>query len=78
MGLGPGWLQTGIILSSGGAPLLANLYKNPKPPVTSGKAGWTAGSMHPHHALLTSQVWEHTLIHTLAGEAHTPIILLEL
>ena len=49
IGLSPGWLQTGTILSGGGAPLLPSLYKNPEPPVTSGEAGWTVGSMHLHH-----------------------------
>ena len=47
-------------------PLLPSLYKSLEPPVMSGEAGWTAGSMHLHHALGTSQVWAHTLIHTLA------------
>ena len=59
-------------------PLLPSPYKSPEPPVTSGKAGWTAGSMHLHHALGTSQVWAHALIHALAGEAWTPITLSEL
>ena len=55
-----------------------SLYKGPEPPVTSGEAGWTAGSTHLHHTLGTSQVGAHTLIHTLTGEAWTPIALLEL
>ena len=54
------------------------LIKGPEPPVTSGEAGWTAGSTHLHHVLGTSQVWAHALIHTLAGEVWTPITLLEL
>ena len=78
MGLSPGWLQTGTIFLGGGAPLLPSLYKSPEPPVTSGEAGWTAEGMHPYHALETSQVWAHTPIHTLVGEAQTPIALLEL
>ena len=36
----------------------------------SGEAQWTAGSMHLHHTLGTSQGWAHALIHTLA-ERHT-------
>ena len=36
-------------------PLLSSPYKSPEPPVTSGEAGWTAGSMHLHHALGASQ-----------------------
>ena len=59
-------------------PLLPSLYKSPEPPVTSGEVGWTAGSTHLHHALGTSQVRAHTLIHALAGEVQTPIALLEL
>ena len=44
--------------------------KSPEPPVTSGEEGLTAGSMHPHHALGTSQVWAHTLMNMpLLGEA---------
>ena len=43
-----------------------SLNKNPESPVMSGEAGWTAGSMHVHHALGTSQVWAHALIHALA------------
>ena len=35
--------------------LLPSPYKSPKPPVTSGEAGWTAGSMHLHNALGTIQ-----------------------
>ena len=50
-------------------PLLPSLYKNPEPPVISGEADWTAGSRHLHHALGTSQVWAHALIHALA-EGH--------
>ena len=34
--------------------LLPSPYKSPEPPVTSGEVGWTAGSMHLHHALGTS------------------------
>ena len=48
-------------------PLLPSLYKSPEPPVISGEADWTAGSMHLHHALGTSQVWAHALICALAG-----------
>ena len=71
-------------------PPLPSLYKNPESSVTSGEAGWTAGSMHLHHALGTSQVWAHTLIHTLAersslrqfgvraysghGQGHVPLV----
>ena len=47
-------------------PPLSSLYKNPESLVMSEEAGWTAGSMHLHHALGTSQVWAHALIHTLA------------
>ena len=47
-------------------PLLPSLYKRPDLPVMSGEVGWTAGSMHLHHALGTSQVWAQALIHTLA------------
>ena len=36
--------------------LLPSSYKSPDSPVTSGEAGWTAGSTHLHHALGTSQV----------------------
>ena len=78
MDLGPGWLQTGNILPGGGAPLLPSPYKSPKPPVTSGEAGWTAGSTHPHYALGTPQVWAYSLIHALVGEVQTPIALLDL
>ena len=59
-------------------PLLLSPYKSPKPPVMLGEAGWTAGNMHLHHALGTSQVWAHALIHALAGEVQTPITLLGL
>ena len=45
--------------------LLPSPYKSPEPPVMSGEVGWTAGSMHLHHALGTSQVWARTLIHAL-------------
>ena len=59
-------------------PPLPSPYKSPEPPVMSGEAGWTAGSTYLHYALGTSQVWAHTLIHTLTREAWTPIALLEL
>ena len=59
-------------------PLLPSPYKSPKPPVMSGEACWTVGSMHLHHTLGTSQVCAHALIHTLAGEVWTPITLLGL
>ena len=59
-------------------PPLPSLYKSPELPVTSGEAGWTAGSMHLHHALGTSQVGAHALIHDLTGEVWTLITLLEL
>ena len=48
-------------------PLLPSSYKSPGHPATSGEAGWTAGSTHLHHALGTSQVWAHALIHTFVG-----------
>ena len=48
--------------------LLPSPYKSPDHPVMSGEAGWTAGSMHLHNTLGTSQVWAHALIliHALA------------
>ena len=56
-------------------PLLPSLYKSPEPCVTLGEAGWTAGSTHLHHTLGTSQVWAHTLRHTLLrGEDSNHII----
>ena len=69
MGLVPGWFQTGTILPGGGIPSLPSPYKSPDPPVTSGEAGWTVESKHLHHALETSQVWAHALIHAFA-ESH--------
>ena len=55
-------------------PPLPSLYKNPEPPVMSGEAGWTVGSTHLYHALGTSQVGVHALIHALTGEAQTPLL----
>ena len=46
-------------------PLLSSLYKSPEPCVTSGEAGWTAGCIHLHYVLGTSQVWAHTLTYIL-------------
>ena len=43
-------------------PLLPSPYKSPEHSVTSGEAGWTAGSTHLCHALGTSQVWAHALL----------------
>ena len=59
-------------------PFCAASIKSSELSVTLGEAGWTAGSMHPHHALGTSQVWAHTLTHAFAGKVQTLIALLEL
>ena len=70
VGLGPGWFQTGTILSGGGTPSLAQPYKSPDPSVMSGEAGWTAGSTHLHHVLGTSQVWACTLTERYELQLH--------
>ena len=41
----------------GGTPPLPSLYKNPESPVMSEEAGWTAESMHLHHALGLLRAW---------------------
>ena len=46
-------------------PLLPSPYKSSESHVTSGEAGCASESTHLHHALGTSQVWAHALIHTL-------------
>ena len=56
-------------------PLLPSLYKSPEHCVMSGEAGWTAGSMHLHHALETSQVWAHALTYTLLRGADSNRII---
>ena len=59
-------------------PLLPSPYKSPDPPVMSGEVGWTAGSMHLHHALGTfSGMGSHPDPHPY-WEVQTPIMLLEL
>ena len=67
MGLGPGEALEGTTASGGGAPSLAKPLKKPWAlcKVRRGRLDSKEYILHLCHALGTSHIWAHTLIHTL-------------